>query len=132
MPRRMNLPKKYRISSERYRELYYFCLQYEEKKSRANDTYFLKASGTSGGGKGFNSSSPTERSAESAINDKRDVELIEKCIRLACGDDAGLYESLLMNITKGIPPERMNTPIGRRQFYERRSNFYFLLDKEKR
>lgn len=38
MPRDKDLPKKYDIPRERYRELKYFCLQYPRKKERAKDT----------------------------------------------------------------------------------------------
>ena len=43
MPRDKDLPKKYDIPRERYRELKYFCLQYPRKKERAKDTYALSA-----------------------------------------------------------------------------------------
>ena len=48
MPRDKDLPKKYDIPRERYRELKYFCLQYPRKKERAKDTYALSAAAPSG------------------------------------------------------------------------------------
>lgn len=64
MPRDKDLPKKYDIPRERYRELKYFCLQYPRKKERAKDTYALSAAAPSGMPSASGCSDPTAKRAE--------------------------------------------------------------------
>ena len=75
MPRDKDLPKKYDIPRERYRELKYFCLQYPRKKERAKDTYALSAAAPSGMPSASGCSDPTAKRAESREREKKDVAL---------------------------------------------------------
>ena len=95
MPRDKDLPKKYDIPRERYREL-------------------------------------TAKRAESREREKKDVALIERCVKLACGSDVGLITPLLKNVTQGTPYEYMPVPSGRRQFYNLRHKFFCILDREQK
>lgn len=131
MPNHRDLSKKYDISKARYRELRYFCLQYPEKKRRANDTYQLSAAASSGAPSSPNPSNPTERQAESQQKAKQDVDLIEKCVRIACAGSPGLYNALLTSVVTETKYEYMPVPCGRRQFYEKRREFFCILDREK-
>ena len=86
--------KKYNIGTYRYRELLYFCLQYEEFKK----------------------------------NSKENAELIENTAKEAAGT---LWEQLLKNVSLGIVYEHMPIPMGRKQFYEMRRRFFWLLSQRK-
>lgn len=69
-------------------------------------------------------SDPTAKRAESREREKKDVALIERCVKLACGSDVGLITPLLKNVTQGTPYEYMPVPSGRRQFYNLRHKFF--------
>lgn len=131
MPKYRDLPQKYNISGARYRELLYFCRQYYDKKQRAEDTYSLPSSAPTGMPHGSATLSTVERQADAAVRDKADVELIERCLKQVCDGDFGIYDALLLNVTKGTLYEYLPVPCGRRQFYEKRRKFFWLLDREK-
>lgn len=132
MPQERDLPKKYDIPPERYRELKYFCLQYPKKKERAGDTYGLSAAAPSGMPSASGCSEPTARQAERQWQDKEDVALIEQCIDLACGASVGMAAPLLKSVAYGVPYEYMPVPCGRRQFYHLRHEFFCILDARKK
>lgn len=122
--------KKYEISKERYRELKYFCLQYEEWKRQLS--YFgmsvksPQLTGMPGGKNGV--SDPT---ADEAV--KRS-ELTVKCAlveQTAIETDSELYSYLIKSVTQDIPYEYINVPCGRRRFYEMRRRFFFFLSKKR-
>lgn len=100
--------KSHGISEYLYREMVYFCLQYPEKKSVIN----------------------------SSINDdsdyinklKSDVFDIEEAAKKT---DSYLANYIIKNIAKGIPYEHLNVPCGRRQFYEKRKQFFINLCSER-
>ncbi len=121
--------KKYNISKERYRELKYFCLQYEEWKRQLSLCASLQPQKLTGMPNAKNAiSNPTADAAVKA------AELREKCAlveQTAIEADAELYQYLLKNVTQGVPYEYMPVPCGRRQFYELRRKFFFLLSKKR-
>lgn len=121
--------KKYNISKERYRELKYFCLQYDEWKKQLSLCASLQAQQLTGMPGGKNKiSNPT---ADAAV--KRS-ELMEKCAlveQTAIEAGAALYQYLLKNVTQGTPYEYMNVPCGRRLFYEARRRFFFFLSQKR-
>lgn len=121
--------KRYEISKERYRELKYFCLQYEEWKKQLSSLASVKPQQLTGMPNGKNRiSNPT---ADAAV--KRS-ELTEKCALVeqsAIEADAELYPYLLKSVTQGIPYEYINAPCGRRRFYEMRRRFFFFLSKKR-
>ena len=71
MPRDKDLPKKYDIPRERYRELKYFCLQYPRKKERAKDTYALSAAAPSGMPSASGCSDPTAKRTDNTVAQER-------------------------------------------------------------
>ena len=64
---------KYDISKERYRELYYFCQQYKEKKERLKDCYSIGSPSLSDTPKGGCTSDVVARQAENAMKLERTV-----------------------------------------------------------
>ena len=120
--------EKYKISKYRYRELKYFCLQYDEKKQRLAALRGLGAVTYSSEPHGSGISDPTAAKAERAQQIVQDIELIE---HTAMEVDSANYGSLLANVTSdNLPYEYLSPACGRRQFYEDRRKFFYLLDKK--
>lgn len=120
--------EKYKISKYRYRELKYFCLQYDEKKQRLAALRGLGAVTYSSEPHGSEISDPTAAKAERVQQLARDVELIEQTVMEV---DCVNYDSLLANVTAmNLPYEYLSPACGRRQFYEDRRKFFYLLDKK--
>lgn len=115
---------KFGISDNAYRELYYFCLQYDEKKEMLKGVYGATSSVISGMPRGNGTSDTTFNAAARAMKLRKDIEVIEQA---AIEADSSIYEYILNNVTRGIPYEYMNVPCGRRQFYEKRRMFFCIL-----
>lgn len=130
MPRKEDLRLDgYGISKFAYRELCNFCLQYQDKKARTEelrDPY--KSPQVTGLPHGGGIGNPTEAAAEKAAALSRDIDQIETAVRTAAPE---IYQSLLKNVTQGIQYDYMEVPCGRRQFYERRRKFYYILAKKR-
>lgn len=118
----------YNISRAKYNELKYFCMQYEEKKREIHNSYGLGAVVSDGMPKGNMPGNPTERAAIRNAMLQNDVELIEQT---ALEADSAIYQWLMKNVTEGIPYEWLNVPTGRRQFYEARRYFFYLLSQKR-
>lgn len=117
----------YNISKYAYRELYYFCLQYPEKKRRLNELRNpLRGQGYNGMPHSSEVADPTADAATKAAMLAKDVEMIEQTVIQA---DSSLYSALLDNAAYGTPFEYLKVPCGRRQFYDSRKKFFFLLHK---
>lgn len=119
---------EYGISNKRYLELKAFCLQYGEKQEDLKGTLSMSSAALTGLPHGTAISDQTgllgtRRAALSA-----DLELIER----TCRDAApGYWQHLLANVTEGVSWEYLNPPCGRRQFYEQRRKFFYLLNMRK-
>lgn len=118
----------YNISRAKYNELKYFCMQYEEKKAALHRRYGLGAVVSDGMPKGNLPGNPTERTAIRNTMLQKDIELIEQT---AVEADAEIYRWLMKNVTEGIPYEWLDVPAGRRQFYESRRYFFYLLSQKR-
>ena len=122
--------KRYDISKHRYIELVHYCLQYQEWKDELK--YNLGVSG--GGGvdgmpKGSTRQDKLEEMAIKRAKLTEKCESIEKAAELAAGD---LREYIIKAVTnEGISYDylrsRMNIPCGRRQYYEYRRKFFWIL-----
>lgn len=109
MPNQRDLQlDKYKISKNRYRELKYFCLQYEEKKKALSVFRERK-----------------DLNCQEALKLQKDIEMIE---RTAIEADSSIYKQIIKNVTQGIQPEHMPMPCGRKYFYKIRSRFFCILD----
>lgn len=120
---------EYGISRARYYELLSFCRQYEEKKEKLRALRGLSAVQNDGMPHGHDPGDPTGKKALRALQLRDDIEIVEKCVE-ACVVEAA-REALLANVTRGTAPEMYSIPYSRRQFYELRRRFFFLLDQEK-
>lgn len=114
----------YGISPAKYNELKYFCMQYEEKKREIQRLCGFNAMVTNGVLCGNMISSQTIR----RIMLQNDVELIE---RTAIEADSEIYLWLMKNVTEGIPYEYLDVPKARKQFYESRRYFFYLLSQKR-
>ena len=118
----------YNISRAKYNELKYFCMQYEEKKRELHKGYGLNAIVNDGLPKGNLPGNPVEGQAIRNAVLQADVDLIEHTAMEAGAD---VYQWLIKNVTEGVPYEWLNVPSGRRQFYETRRYFFFLLAQKR-
>ena len=118
----------YNISRAKYNELKYFCMQYEEKKRELNSSYGLGAVVNDGMPHGTTAGNPVEQRAIRNVMLQRDIELIEQT---AIEADPAIYKYILENVSEGNPYEYMDVPAGRRQFYEARRYFFYLLAQKR-
>lgn len=102
---------RFNLSRYAYRELEYFCLQYNEKKSTVGRLYDLKERGQHG------------------IRNEDKIKLLENDIRIideaAKEADESISKYILKNTVDGIKYEYLDVPCGRRRFYEVRRNFLY-------
>lgn len=129
MKRRDLRLEKYEISTFTYRELMYFCLQYEEKKTKAHNARQLDAVNNEGMPPGSGVSVPTESKAILAAHFLKDCEMVEQSAIEAT--DGACYQQLIKNVTLGVPYYCLDVPCGKNQFSEMRRRFYYLLAKRK-
>ena len=125
--------KKYNISKHRFRELYYFCLQYQEwldeLKYKTDDVSSVGITNM-----------PTSRNTNSNVERLalRRAQLEEKCKILeqtAIEADPELYQYILKAVTnEGISYNYlkmvMNIPCCKNVWYDRRRKFYYLLSEK--
>ncbi len=120
--------KKYEISLNRFRELKYFCLQYDDKKRELNNLTFISSPIFDGQPHGHDISDTTAKKALRVAELRKDIELIEQC---AIEADNTIYQYIITNVTKGLAYEFLGVPMGKNQFYEKRRKFFWLLNKNK-
>lgn len=134
---------KYGITWEEYKELSYFCLQYQRKKQEAADLLTMRISTPAPAtyhvnGVEYGTFLPHGQGQTSdpvaAMADKRerllsDVRMVERAAMIAGGET--MYSSILRAVTTrdGVRKAKaaMQTPIGERQFFEMRRRFYRVL-----
>lgn len=128
---------KYSISSNRYRELKYFCYQYDDWNRE------LEALGQDSRPKGIvydevqshtnTVGSPTEAAVVQIQTLKEKIEMLESAAKEASGD---LWMYILLYVTNPDINfhylEMVNgIPCSRRSFYNYRRKFFYYLDKKK-
>lgn len=127
--------QKFQISKYRFRELYYFCLQYEEwqeeLKDKENPLMGMQYSGMPSGG---SVGDPTARTAIECMELSHKCALIEQAAKAA---DPELWEHILFAVThEGISFEHLKAsrgiPCERDRYYNSRRKFYFMLDQSMR
>lgn len=128
---------KYNISNYRFRELFYFCLQYEEwkeaLKEMRNPLKGLQYSGMPSSCSGI-PGNPTEKIGIASAELSHKCALIEAAARAA---DPELYEYIIFavtheNITFKYLKAQKNIPCERDRYYNSRRKFYYVLDKKMR
>lgn len=124
---------KYNISNYRFRELYYFCLQYEEwkkkLKEKRNPLKGMQYSGMPSSGAIGNQ---TMNNAIECAELSHKCALIEQAAKLA---DPELFEYIIYavtheNITFKFLKMQKNIPCERDRYYDSRRKFYYYLDKK--
>lgn len=124
---------KYNISKHRFKELYYFCLQYDEWKDELKyKTDNLKSQELS--------NTPISHSNTSAVENLaiRRQQLESKCKLIeqtAMETDSELYQYIIKAVTNEYVTYKylqtiMNIPCSRNTYYDRRRKFYYLLSKK--
>ena len=127
--------EKYKISNYRFRELYYFCLQYEEWKEqlcikrnplKATQYSEMPSSNTQG--------NTTERIGIECAELSQKCELIEQAAKEADPElwDYILYAVTHENITLNFLKNKKGFPYERDRYYNSRRKFYFVLEKKMR
>lgn len=125
------IPDGYGLSRNRMKELRAFCFQYDEWRQKRNDCYFVGSPIVSDMPRGGATTSATERKAIEAQKYSDKIDKIERSALKASDGSEVLYHCLIRCVTRGIMYERLGTvPCGRRQFYNMRRLFFWLLDKE--
>jgi hypothetical protein len=123
---------KYNISNYRFRELYYFCLQYEEWKSELNELHNpLKAVRYSAMSSSYGVGNPTENIAIERAELAHSCAVIEEAAKMA---DEELHNYILYavtheNITFKFLKMQKGMPCERDRYYSSRRKFYFYLDR---
>lgn len=76
----------------------------------------------------------TARQAEMAERLRKDVETVECAVAAACGEDVGMFDVLLKNLTEDKPLkiQKDKTPCGINQLYSYRRKAFFYLWKLKK
>lgn len=124
---------KYKISNYRFRELYYFCLQYPDWKEQLKDKrYPLKGLQYSGMPSSGGSSNPTEKNAIECVELSHKCTIIEQAAQAA---DPELWEYILFavtheDVTFNYLKVQKEIPCERDRYYNSRRKFYFLLDNK--
>ena len=101
---------------------------YAEKKQKLQNAYGLKATVNDGMPKSNLSGDSTAQEAVRNAMMQEDIQLIEETARKASPE---IYKWILRNVTEGTPYEWMDVPVGRRQFYEYRRYFFYLLAQKR-
>ena len=102
----------------------HFCLQYPEWKAKLSTIRIPKETGEF--------SDPTSDEAIQRIIFKRNIELIDRCAKIAGGE---IWEYLFKSVTTGVSFVHLatvdNIPCSRDYFYDRYHKFWFILSQEK-
>ena len=115
------------LNKNRYRELKYFCLQYEDKKKELENICYLTSNIKDNESSNKNiDRNKIEKLTIKKINLEKQIEIIEKTAHEVTED---LYDYLLKNVTQGIPWEYLDIPISRSGFYYLRSRYFYNLSK---
>lgn len=119
---------QYNISNAMYRELLYFCRQYDDKRQRAGMARGLSAVKTDGMPHGTGTGDPTAAKAARAARLQADVDLIDQTAREAA-DELAPY--LIRNVTRGVPYACLEMPCGKNEFWRIRKRFFYLLAQKR-
>jgi len=127
--------KKYKIKSkERFRELYYFTLQYPEWKHQLEEVTFLGSPEISGMPHGSGVGDPTGSLATASAELISKINLIDGCVKDAAPPK--FQKGLLKGLT--TPNSNYNwlyargyIKCGSQKYYQMRGMFFWILDQRK-
>lgn len=130
--RDLNL-EKYHISKNRYRELYYFCMQYTERAAEIEELRYPSGHPPDGMPKGTVTSDRTASVAVKAAQLDSDNDLIRQAAEEAGGT---LAPWILKAVTNGMNYNAMrmqeHIPCNEKEFRRIRHKFFYILDQKKR
>lgn len=123
---------KYKISKYRFRELHYFCLQYDEWRAAIKAAQPLK--GVQYSGVPSSSGLPGNPTMTVAIENAEYARKIAAVEAAAMAADPELYEYIIYaatheDITFNYLKNQKNIPCERDRYYNSRRKFYFQLDR---
>lgn len=122
---------KYNISKYRFRELYYFCLQYEEWKQELKEKRkALKAIQYSGMPSSGSPGNPTEQIGIDCAELSAKCAIIEAAAKKADPElrDFIIYAVTHADISFEFLKVQKEIPCERDRYYNSRRKFYFVLD----
>lgn len=125
--------KKYKINDERYRELLYFVLQYNEWRDELSKISVIGSPDIDGMPRGSGTGDPTGRAAAKYGELLGKIQLVEKCAR---DSDQSIYKGLLKGVTTrnlsfNWLVSRGYLYCGRDKYFLARRKFFWLLDQRK-
>ncbi|MCL2566347.1 MAG: hypothetical protein FWE24_11180 [Defluviitaleaceae bacterium] len=116
---------EYGISKFRYRELYYFCLQYEEMVKEKENCYDLREKIMDGMPKAASKSDQTGNKAVRAVVLGERLKMIEDCAMESSGE---LYPWVLDAVITGRNYDEICPPCHEKKFRNMRRKFYQILN----
>ncbi|MEG0874612.1 MAG: hypothetical protein RSH79_04830 [Clostridiales bacterium] len=123
---------KYNISKKRYRELYYFCLQYDDRVVEINALRYPSPPAGDGQPKGSGLSDPTADNATLAAKKVWENEIMEQSALEAAG---GVLYPYILDMAKYDLKyyyfQGQNIPCGKNEFDRLRHKFFYLLNCKK-
>lgn len=126
--------KKYKIKDkERFRELYYFALQYNVWRTRLAELKVVSSPNLDGMPRGSGVGDPTGSTGSEVAELMKKISLIEDCVREAGPD---IYRGLLKGVTtQSCTPNWLRARgyiyCGNDKYYHSRAKFYWLLNQRK-
>lgn len=126
--------QKYGISNKRFKELYYFCLQYNEWKDELRyNTDTVKSIEIKDCPATHETGDPTQQLAMRRAMLEKNCQLIEQT---AIDADSFIHPYILKAVTDENVTYRylkmvMGIPCGKKMYYDRRRKFYWLLNQKK-
>lgn len=124
---------KYKIPHNRFMELKYFCLQYDEWKEKIREIDGSPCVKFSGEKNPKNISNPVLNTVERREEFQHNIELVEEAAKLA---DESIYGYLLSSVTKGVSYYGLRCysgmPSCKEKYYEGYRKFFFILDKTRK
>lgn len=118
----------YHISRDAYRELLYFCRQYDEKKKELQRLRGLNIKSPDGMPRGGSISDPTAEAGARAAKLSSDCDMIEQAAQEA---DSYMAHNILLHATRGLSFYAMEVHASESTFNRARRRFYYLLAKKK-
>ena len=112
--------KKRILTKYRKKELEYMCLQYNDYKSQLASINMRLGTGEW--------DDPTYEEVCFRENLTKKIQIIDEALSEVCSSAISPY--IFKSVTKGVAYEYLGAPIGRRQFYDLKDEFYIVLSQK--
>ncbi len=132
MSRRPIVSKTYNLSKARYYELMYWCRQYPEWVAKVRQVCGVGNVQYDGMPHGTGTSNPTEAHVIATEEEQANIKLLEDTVAAVA---EGWSKWLLVAVTQDATYDELRMkgiPCGRRQFYDGRRRFFYLLSQRKK